>query len=112
MPDQSIPANKSRVDQLKEKQKQLAAQIKALEAREAAQTRKDDTRRKIIAGALALEHMEKNPKSEFGKKLHALIDEYVRPNERRLFLHLGIKPAQPNTAANDQQPSLKKDFPG
>jgi len=34
---------------------------------------------------LALEHLEKNPDSEFGKILFRLLDEYTRPNERFLF---------------------------
>lgn len=52
----------------------------------AQQKRKDDTRRKIIAGALILEHAEKNKTSDIAKKLNALIEEYVvKPNERSLF---------------------------
>jgi hypothetical protein len=85
-----MEGTQSRVEKLKAKQAQLAEEIKKLEAREAQQSRKDDTRRKVIAGALALEHAEKNKTSEFAKKLMALLEEYVRPNERRLFTHLGI----------------------
>lgn len=83
----------SRVEKLKAKQAQLAEEIKKLEARESQQARKDDTRRKVIAGALALEHAEKNITSDFAKKLIALLEEYARPNERRLFAHLGLKSA-------------------
>lgn len=94
-------------ERLVQQRAQLDAKLKALDAREKNQTRKDDTRRKVIAGALVLEHMEKNPKSEFGKKLYALLDEYVRPNERRLFEHVGLPPAP--VPANDQ-PALKPKF--
>jgi hypothetical protein len=38
-----------------------------------------------FAGALALEHAEKNPTSDFAKRLNALLDEYTRPTERHLF---------------------------
>jgi hypothetical protein len=68
---------------------QLDAQMKALEAREKQAERKADTRRKVIAGALALEHFEKNPESEFGRQLFRLLDEYVvRPHDRVLFAFL------------------------
>ena len=80
----------SRIEDKRKRLQELQAQIDAMEAREAEKQRKNDTRRKIIAGALALEHMDNNPKSEFGKKLAALLDEYVtKPGERALF---GLKP--------------------
>lgn len=91
-----MEGTQSRVDKLKAKQAQLAEEIKKLEAREAQQSRKDDTRRKVIAGALALEHAEKNKTSEFAKKLNSLLEEYVRPHERRLFTHLGVAPKGPS----------------
>jgi len=71
---------------LKEKMKQLAAQAAAIEARQKEQDRKDDTRRKVIAGALALEHLHANPESEFASVLNKLLGEYVkRPADRALF---------------------------
>ncbi|HVW11301.1 MAG TPA: hypothetical protein VHC90_22100 [Bryobacteraceae bacterium] len=100
-----------RIQRLKEQQAQLAAKIKDLSAREAAQARKDDTRRKIIVGALALEHMEKNPDSDFARRLFALLDEYARPMERRLFEHLGLGPATDAEGAEDKR-ALKREFPG
>ena len=74
----------SRKDKLLERKAQIEAQLKQLEARECQQWRKDDTRRKIIAGALALEHAEID--AEFGAKMRDLIARYVtKPNERQLF---------------------------
>lgn len=71
---------------LKEKMKQLAAQAAAIEARQKEQDRKDDTRRKVIAGALALEHLAANPSSEFAIVFNQLLNEYVkRPADRALF---------------------------
>ncbi|MBV9825370.1 MAG: mobilization protein [Alphaproteobacteria bacterium] len=71
---------------MRDKRAQLDAQLKALEAREKQAERKADTRRKVIAGALALEHFEKNRDSEFGRLLYRLLDEYVvRPHDRALF---------------------------
>jgi hypothetical protein len=55
--------------------------------------RRDDARRKIIAGALALEHLGKNPASEFGKVLFGLLDEYARPDDRVLFEFLPVREA-------------------
>jgi hypothetical protein len=59
--------------------------------------RKADTRRKIIAGALALEHLGKNKDSAFTRVLWPLFDEYItRPQDRALmndyFLEVGLKP--------------------
>ena len=75
-----------RLDALRKRQEQLAAQIKDAEKREREQQRKRDTRRKIIVGALTLHHMEKNQDSDFARKVAALIEEYVtKDNERALF---------------------------
>jgi len=60
------------------------------------QARADDARRKIIAGALALEHFAKNPDTDFGKIMFWLLDEYARPDERFLFEFLP-KRAEPQT---------------
>lgn len=75
-----------KLEALKKKRAELDAQIQAVSARQREVERKADTRRKILAGALALEHAEKNPDSEFARKLFRLLDEYVtRPHERALF---------------------------
>ncbi len=82
------------LDSLREKQKRLAARIRDFEAKERQRDRKLDTRRKIIAGALALHHMEKNPTSDFTRKMTALIEEYVtKTTERALF---GLGPLEEN----------------
>ena len=96
-----------------------AATIKTLEQRlakaqddlryarslEKKQARADDARMKIIAGALALEHFAKNPGSEFGKKMFALLDEYARPDERFLFDFL---PVRDPPAVQDNTPDKSK----
>jgi len=79
-------STKDRAELLRRKRDQLDAQLKALEARNKQAERKADTRRKVIAGALALEHFEKNRDSEFGRIMLRLLDEYVvRPHDRALF---------------------------
>lgn len=67
---------------------QISNQIKSTQAKLAEKERKIDTRRKIIAGAVALEHAEKNP--EWGKDFLALLSKAVtRKDDREL---LGLPP--------------------
>jgi hypothetical protein len=61
------------------------------------QARRIDTRRKVIAGALALEHFEKNAGSEWGKIYFRLLDEYVLPRDRYLFEFLPVREAPPTS---------------
>jgi hypothetical protein len=69
---------------LLEKKARLDARLKALALQDQKQKRKDDTRRKIIAGALVLEHAEMKP--EVAGMLAALLNRYVtRPQDRALF---------------------------
>jgi hypothetical protein len=70
---------------LEQKRKQIAAQIKAIDARNNKLARNDDTRRKVIAGALALEHMDKNQESAFAGILRDLLERYADPRARYLF---------------------------
>lgn len=73
-----------RISKLEAQRSQLAARIAKERAKVSAADRKKDTRRKIIAGALALEHAEKN--EGFGGTLQRLLNEYVtKPAERELF---------------------------
>ena len=95
-----------RLEKLKKQQEQLAAKIKDHQARNRAKSRKDDTRRKIIAGALALHHLEKNPHSPFAQTLTRLLDEYVtKPHERALF----DLPPLPENAPGEAAPSPAND---
>lgn len=83
-----------RMQTLRQRRDQLDAQLKLLEAREKQAERKADTRRKVIAGALALEHFEANPGSDFARVMMRLLDEYVvRPHDRVLFPCLEQPPA-------------------
>ena len=79
-----MPMAGDQLDKLREKKAQIDAKLKKLEAREKERARKADTRRKVIAGALALEHAEIDP--EFGEKLRSLLARFVnRPQDRALF---------------------------
>lgn len=63
---------------------ELEARLNRERAKLTATKRKQDTRRKIIAGALALEHAEIN--TSFGNELKQLINRHVtRKQDRKLF---------------------------
>ena len=71
-------------ERLLDRRAKLDARLKALDLNEQKQKRKDDTRRKVIAGALILEHASLKP--EVSTMLIALLDRYVtRPQDRALF---------------------------
>ena len=104
----------TKIEKLREKAAQIDAQIKDIEARQRSQTRKNDTRRKIIAGALALHHLDKNPDDTFSRKLLRLLDEYVtKTYERKLFDLPALPENLQNNAANDsgnQISDLRENF--
>jgi hypothetical protein len=85
---------------LLERRAKLDAQLQAIEAREKERMRKLDTRRKIIAGALALEHAEGN--AAFAAELAGLLNRYVtRPDDRKLFHFLDGRVPDVTPAASD-----------
>ena len=70
--------------ELEAKKSQLDARIQKKRAAVRTRQRKLDTRRKIIAGALALEHASID--KAFGATLLKLLNEHVtRPDDRKLF---------------------------
>lgn len=78
--------SQERIAELQEQERQIKARLQREKSRLRQSERKQDTRRKIIAGALALEHKD----AEFQAQLNRLLDEYVtRPQDRTLF---GLEP--------------------
>lgn len=76
---------KTRLSRLLEERAKLDARIRDMQAREREEERKRDTRRKIIAGALALEHAAIDPDG-FGAALRELLEKHVnRAADRALF---------------------------
>ncbi len=73
-----------RLEQLLKKREELSAQIQKLRAREATQKRKEDTRRKILLGALVMEMIEKGEleRDKIWKRLDGFL---TREIERNLF---------------------------
>jgi hypothetical protein len=86
-------------------------QARGARAREAKKTqteRKANTQRKVVAGALATEHFEKNRDSEFGRVMFRLLDEYVvRPHDRMLF---SFRPHRKKRIANYTLPTRAANF--
>ena len=73
-------------DKLVARKMQLDARIKAFDAGETVRKRREETRAKIIFGALAMEHADSNPDSEFAAIMRRLLNRYVlRPADRSLF---------------------------
>ena len=73
-----------RLDQLLKKREQLNAQINRIRAKEASQKRKEDTRRKILLGALVMEMMDRGEldREIIMKKLEGFLSRDI---DRRLF---------------------------
>lgn len=85
--EQRIAKQEERLKQQEERLKQLKAQKQAIEAREkkkiTEQQRKDDTRRKILLGSLALKKME-NEENKI--KILAELNEYLTEDrDKKLF---------------------------
>ncbi|HTT82212.1 MAG TPA: hypothetical protein VMF67_01895 [Rhizomicrobium sp.] len=83
--DEKLAALEKRKADIRVMQLRLNRQLRAVQSRQKSKARSDDSRRKIIAGALALEHAARNPGSEFGQVLFRLLDQYTRPEDRWLF---------------------------
>ncbi len=64
-----------RLEQLLKKREELSAQIQKLQAREAIQNRKEDTKRKILLGTLVMEMMfkEKLDRDKLMKQLDGFL---------------------------------------
>ena len=68
----------ARREKLLKRKAELEAQLKDLQAREATQLRKDDTRRKVLLGAFVLRFMDENPDHELTKLVFKLADDGTR----------------------------------
>lgn len=89
------PVHTKRVEALRSKRAQIDAQLAQLAARERSESRKVDTRRKILIGAVVLQEMENRP--EINAWIRRLLDErLVKDRDRALFgLHPVTKPDGP-----------------
>ncbi|MHB1016194.1 MAG: mobilization protein [Desulfurivibrionaceae bacterium] len=73
-----------RLKKLEARREKIADEIARVKAREAAQNRKEDTRRKVLLGALILSMVEKGewPKEKVDSALARFL---TRPQDRILF---------------------------
>ena len=81
-----------RLAELKLKQDQIKARIQKENAKLQGEERKKDTRRKIIAGALALEHASTD--SDFADALNRLLFRYVERDQDRALFNLPPRETQ------------------
>ncbi|MDD9911397.1 MAG: hypothetical protein OXR62_17145 [Ahrensia sp.] len=85
-PTKKTRARKTPEEQLADltkKEDQLKARIQKKKAEVSKAARKKDTRRKIVAGAIALEHMQHDP--NFAAAMKRLLQEHVTDRDRPLF---------------------------
>lgn len=80
-----------RLEELTKRRDQITAQIQALKAREQAEERKRDTRRKILIGAAVLERVKSGKWPE--ERLLAMMDEFLTKELDRQLFGLLPKPA-------------------
>ena len=79
-------------DRLAEKLAQKQARLDKFDALQKERERKEDTRRKIVAGAVVLKHMEHD--DAFAAAMHALLNKFVdKLPDRALFGLATIDPA-------------------
>lgn len=104
-----MTTKKTALQKLEEQRAQVDARIKALKAREKAQQRKDDNRRKILIGAIAQEHMARFPDGEFAAHMRQLLNDHLsRPQDRDL---LGLAP-RPAPSSDPHAPANESAKPG
>lgn len=72
-----------RIKELRERQRQLAARLALMEARERGERRKRDTRRKIVIGAAVLALARRN--QLFARWLEMRLPEVVEERDRPLI---------------------------
>ena len=82
----------NRLDTLTAKRDQLNAQIQALRAREQAQKRKDDTRRKVLIGSVFLKMIKAGEMKQ--EQLDRILDKHLEKERDRALFGLPIKLAQ------------------
>ena len=98
MADDNHPKSE-RLRKLEQRQEKLKRDIAKERSRLAQKQRRDDTRRKIIAGALALEHRDKNQDTAFAQIMDRLLDKHVKGDTERALFDLAPLPQNDNAKA-------------
>jgi hypothetical protein len=108
MTDDKGNQGSDRLAKLHQQQEKLKKQIALEKARLRGQERKDDTRRKIVAGAIALAHCERD--ENFRDRFFSLLSRFVdRDSDRAL---LDLPPKEKADAANDVRPDFSESVQG
>jgi hypothetical protein len=82
------------IEALRKQREQIGVRLKEASARRKVKERRDEQRRKTIAGTLALEYVAANPQSEFASVFAELLTERLsRVQDRALFTAL-LHPVQ------------------
>ena len=81
-----------RLESLTAKRDQLNAQIQAIRAREQAQKRKDDTRRKVLIGSVFLKMIKAGEMKQ--EQLDRILDKHLEKERDRSLFGLAPKLAQ------------------
>jgi hypothetical protein len=84
------------LEKLLEKQKQLAAQIQAIKAREKEADRKLDTRRKILIGGAVLAMVKRGDWNQ--EKLKSMLDREIHAEKDRALFGLPAKESKDEQA--------------
>ena len=79
------PANPDYITKLEQRAERINRQLRKARAAESDKARAEDTRRKIIEGALCETHALANRRSEFAGVYVGLLKQYVRLEDRWLF---------------------------
>lgn len=96
---------KDRLTKLEEQRARINAQIQRVKAREQKQTSRDDTRRKVLVGALVLGRVQSKLMSR--EQLLADLDPFLtRDNDRALF-DLPPLPKTEETATSSPEDATK-----
>ena len=90
---------------LKERAK-LDAQLRGIEAQEREAARKLDTRQKIIAGAIVLEQIARDPTGAGAIQVVAWLDQFVEDRSRGLFPFLPSSGDKTAKASEPKRPIL------
>lgn len=104
MPD----AKPTKRDKLLDQQRQLAAKLAALDAREKEAERKNDTRRKILIGGAIIAAMKRGTFSD--EQLNVILNRELVADRDRAMFDLPARPASdmPSSAAQDDSAREEK----
>lgn len=93
-----------KLKKLLEQRKAIDAKIQLEQNRENEKKRKEETRRKILAGAAVLDEASKHPK--FKEEIYNLLGRFLKRNDERALFELPLLPVS-EAEAQKQTPKEK-----